>query len=229
MVGTSNGHWIFVYISFAFMNIIVTVGWKHNPQSYWTIPVPSGVANQRQIHHLSPRGLGEPRFHGFPWESKRGISPIFGRSQITCSAFIWWFPKLGVPPSPVLIYFCLGCSMKSANQLLYRHDYGTPWLYGGFHSHGGTPNGLLIRENPNLKWMMTGGTPMTWETSIWSFWWDTWWTIINWPSLTFISRILTVNVSPCRPWQSPGNWPSPQGGDPSGHRCCRRHLTSGFP
>ena len=25
--------------------------------------------------------------------------------------------------------------------------------------------GRFIRENPNLKWMMTGGTPMTSETS----------------------------------------------------------------
>ena len=27
------------------------------------------------------------------------------------------------------------------------------------------PNGWFIRENPNLKWMRTGGTPMTQETS----------------------------------------------------------------
>ena len=31
----------------------------------------------------------------------------------------------------------------------------------GFHSHGGTPiAGWFIRENPNLKWMMTRGTPV---------------------------------------------------------------------
>ena len=28
-----------------------------------------------------------------------------------------------------------------------------------FHSHRGTPNGWFIRENPNLKWMITRGTP----------------------------------------------------------------------
>ena len=34
-------------------------------------------------------------------------------------------------------------------------------IYGGFHSHGGTPiAGWLIWENNILKWMMTGGTPI---------------------------------------------------------------------
>ena len=33
------------------------------------------------------------------------------------------------------------------------------WL--GFHSHGGTPNGWFVVENPNLKWMGTGGTPIS--------------------------------------------------------------------
>ena len=37
----------------------------------------------------------------------------------------------------------------------------------GFHSHGGTPiAGWFIRENPNLKWMMTG-VPLFKETSMW--------------------------------------------------------------
>ena len=32
-------------------------------------------------------------------------------------------------------------------------------VLGGFHSHGDTPiAGWFIRENPNLKWMMTRGT-----------------------------------------------------------------------
>ena len=36
--------------------------------------------------------------------------------------------------------------------------------------NGGTPNnGWFIRENPNLKWMMTGGTPLFQETSICTF------------------------------------------------------------
>ena len=29
---------------------------------------------------------------------------------------------------------------------------------GGFLSHGGTQKWMVIRENPDLKWMMTGGT-----------------------------------------------------------------------
>ena len=41
------------------------------------------------------------------------------------------------------------------------------FLFGGVHKWG-YPKfaGWLIKENPNLKWMMTGGTPMTQETSI---------------------------------------------------------------
>ena len=32
---------------------------------------------------------------------------------------------------------------------------------GGFHSHGGTPiAGWFTRKNPDLKWMMTRGTPI---------------------------------------------------------------------
>ena len=30
-------------------------------------------------------------------------------------------------------------------------------LFVGFHSHGGTPKGWFIMENPNLEWMSTGG------------------------------------------------------------------------
>jgi len=35
---------------------------------------------------------------------------------------------------------------------------------GGFHSHGGTPNGWLM-ENPNIKWVDLG-YPHEMETSI---------------------------------------------------------------
>ena len=32
---------------------------------------------------------------------------------------------------------------------------------GGFLSHGGTPKWLVyFMENPNLKWMITGGNPI---------------------------------------------------------------------
>ena len=31
---------------------------------------------------------------------------------------------------------------------------------------GGLPTMVFFRENPNLKWMMTGGTPMTQETPL---------------------------------------------------------------
>ena len=35
-------------------------------------------------------------------------------------------------------------------------------LYGGVHSHGGTPiAGWFTRETPYLEWMMTGGTPIS--------------------------------------------------------------------
>ena len=38
--------------------------------------------------------------------------------------------------------------------------------YGGFHSHGGKPKWMVyFMDNPDLKWMMTGGTPMTSETT----------------------------------------------------------------
>ena len=34
--------------------------------------------------------------------------------------------------------------------------------FGGFHSHGGTRiAGWFIVEHPNLKWIMTGGTPIS--------------------------------------------------------------------
>ena len=37
--------------------------------------------------------------------------------------------------------------------------------YGGFHKWGYIPHSWMVKklrmENPNLKWMMTGGTPMT--------------------------------------------------------------------
>ena len=34
--------------------------------------------------------------------------------------------------------------------------------FGGFHSHGATPkNGWFIVGKPNLKWMMTGDTPIS--------------------------------------------------------------------
>ena len=37
---------------------------------------------------------------------------------------------------------------------------------GAFHKYG-IPNSwmVFVRENPNLTWMMTGGTPMTQETT----------------------------------------------------------------
>ena len=36
---------------------------------------------------------------------------------------------------------------------------------GGFHSHGRSPiAGCFVMANPNRKWMMTGGSPMTQET-----------------------------------------------------------------
>ena len=39
--------------------------------------------------------------------------------------------------------------------------------YGCFHSHGGTPKWMVyFMDNPNLKWMTTGGTSMTQETTI---------------------------------------------------------------
>ena len=42
-----------------------------------------------------------------------------------------------------------------------------PYIIWGFPEMGGTPiAGWFIMENTNLKWMRTGGTPMTQETSV---------------------------------------------------------------
>ena len=41
-----------------------------------------------------------------------------------------------------------------------------PWkIEGGFHSYGGTRKWMVCSGNILLKWMMTGGTPMTQETT----------------------------------------------------------------
>ena len=38
---------------------------------------------------------------------------------------------------------------------------------GTFQSHGGTPiAGWFVRENPNQKWMMTGGSPISWTPNV---------------------------------------------------------------
>ena len=46
--------------------------------------------------------------------------------------------------------------------------YGTMGLYGGFHGHRRYFVKCLVyfMENPNLKWMMTGGSPIEMETTI---------------------------------------------------------------
>ena len=49
---------------------------------------------------------------------------------------------------------CFGLSLPSASHCIYIYIYT---YYGGFLSHGGTPNGWNLFQNPNLKWM-TGGT-----------------------------------------------------------------------
>ena len=38
--------------------------------------------------------------------------------------------------------------------------------FGGFHSHGGSPKWLLYSGKSYQKWMMTGGSPVTQETTI---------------------------------------------------------------
>ena len=55
----------------------------------------------------------------------------------------------------------------SANQTVSWTWYADTGVgYGAFHSYGGTPIAeWFIRENPILKWMMTGGTPKLQETS----------------------------------------------------------------
>ena len=53
--------------------------------------------------------------------------------------------------------------------MLYAPNEQTsiPYIIWGFPEMGGTPiAGWFIMENTNLKWMRTGGTPMTQETSI---------------------------------------------------------------
>ena len=47
---------------------------------------------------------------------------------------------------------------------------------GGFHSHEGTPNLMVYwLENPNLRWMRTGGTPIFRKPSFQSSPWYTLW------------------------------------------------------
>ena len=71
------------------------------------------------------------------------------------------------------------------NQHIFRRRYHCDWILNqtliipdlesrGFHSHGGTPIAgshwmFYIMENSEnaYKWMITGGTPMTQETSRW--------------------------------------------------------------
>ena len=56
-------------------------------------------------------------------------------------------------------------SVVTVPQLVINQPSSVSYIfpYGGFHSHGGTQARWLVfvRENPNLKRMMTGGTPMT--------------------------------------------------------------------
>ena len=62
-------------------------------------------------------------------------------------------------------------------------------LYEGFLSHGGIPNSwmVFVRENPIIKWMMSGGTPISRNHHIWfspMFWFvgrdlrDIWWFVM---------------------------------------------------
>ena len=56
---------------------------------------------------------------------------------------------------------------------IYTHIYihVLIYIYGGFLSHGGTKNDkwMVIRDNPTLKWMMTGGTPMSGTPHIYTY------------------------------------------------------------
>ena len=59
-----------------------------------------------------------------------------------------------------------------AGRKLQRTEQGdlvTSKNMGDVHSDGDTPKmESLFHGNPNLKWMTTGGTPMTQDTSIWN-------------------------------------------------------------
>ena len=60
------------------------------------------------------------------------------------------------------------------------------WGYGRFHSHGGAPKWLVyFLENPNLKWMMTGGTPISGKPHIAQR--------VSWSSLFFLHSLPPVD------------------------------------
>ena len=52
----------------------------------------------------------------------------------------------------------MALNARPARQALGGLRYGVRLLkpFGGFHSHGGTPNGWFIMENPHLKWIILG-------------------------------------------------------------------------
>ena len=54
---------------------------------------------------------------------------------------------------------------RRAATVFVNHDVDQ--YMGGSSSSWGYPNSwmVFVRENPNLKWMRTGGTPMTQETT----------------------------------------------------------------
>ena len=70
-----------------------------------------------------------------------GAHPVVERLYVRNETFL--SGVRGIPPPPIFA--------QSPNH-----------LYGGFLKWG-TPNSwmVFVREHPNLKWMMTGGTPMT--------------------------------------------------------------------
>ena len=108
-------------------------------------------------------------------------------------------------PSP--IFFSASKSMVAPSSIDPIFGCPGSFLSGGFHSHGSTPmDGLfhgkssismgfstvnqaeiggypqayrwmIFMEHPNLKWMMTRGTPMTSETSKWKTWMKFWMTL----------------------------------------------------
>ena len=98
------------------------------------------------------------------------------KSQLTKSYFSGWGGEKP-PTRSILVRFSpinqpfWGTPIYGNHQMDPNGLFYSPWgwfqIWGFPARHGGTPNWMVfLMENPHLKWMMTGGTPMTQETSI---------------------------------------------------------------
>ena len=96
----------------------------------------------------------------FPW--------LFHGFPMVFPQFPWSFSH-PTTPSVQVLHLHRGAEAQCGQVLLGRHRRGVaenwdPWGSGGFHSQGYPKEWWVFHgksENPNLKWMRTGGSPMT--------------------------------------------------------------------